>query len=209
MDSASPIHSRVFYFMKDLFKVCTKCKEKKSVNDYHKQKKGKYGVTSVCKVCKSEIKKRDWKVTKNDKELYQVHKERVAEHYRKKSKDKKWMERKRKAQRKICRKDYARKYYNDNREAYRVYKKRTRKRYPEKEKARRATINMKIDGKHLHHWSYNEEHYTCVIPLSPLDHAKIYRFLIYDNNSFYFKDSKGNLLNTRNKHLEYINSILN
>ena len=36
-------------------KTCTKCGEEKPVTEYHKQKRGKYGVTSKCKVCISEI----------------------------------------------------------------------------------------------------------------------------------------------------------
>ena len=36
-------------------KTCTKCGEEKALTEYHKQKLGKYGVTSRCKGCASEI----------------------------------------------------------------------------------------------------------------------------------------------------------
>ena len=36
-------------------KTCTKCKVEKPLTEYHKQKLGKYGVTSRCKGCASEI----------------------------------------------------------------------------------------------------------------------------------------------------------
>ena len=38
-------------------KVCTTCKEEKSICEFHKEKKGKYGVKSKCKVCFYEYKK--------------------------------------------------------------------------------------------------------------------------------------------------------
>jgi len=38
-------------------KVCTKCNIDKPLSDYHKQKSGKCGVASVCKLCKLEYKK--------------------------------------------------------------------------------------------------------------------------------------------------------
>ncbi|WP_300908340.1 hypothetical protein [Corynebacterium stationis] len=36
-------------------KTCTKCGEEKPVTEFHKQKRGKYGVTSRCKGCISKI----------------------------------------------------------------------------------------------------------------------------------------------------------
>lgn len=38
-------------------KVCTKCEIDKPLSDYYKQKSGKCGVASVCKLCKLEYKK--------------------------------------------------------------------------------------------------------------------------------------------------------
>lgn len=34
-----------------LTKICTKCNETKSLTEFHKKKSGKYGVTSICKIC--------------------------------------------------------------------------------------------------------------------------------------------------------------
>lgn len=83
-----------------------------------------------------------------------------------------------------------------------------RKKYPEKYKARNATylLNRK-DGYHLHHWSYNDEHWKDVIEISIEDHYFIHRFLIYDQENFYYKDHNGVLLNTREKHEEFIKSL--
>ena len=35
-------------------KICYKCKKEQPLNLFHKQKAGKYGVTSICKICKKE-----------------------------------------------------------------------------------------------------------------------------------------------------------
>lgn len=33
-------------------KICSKCKKKKFTNKFYKQKRGKYGRSSICKICK-------------------------------------------------------------------------------------------------------------------------------------------------------------
>jgi hypothetical protein len=38
-------------------KRCTKCDITKNITEFRKQKKGKYGVMSICKICQSEIEK--------------------------------------------------------------------------------------------------------------------------------------------------------
>lgn len=36
-------------------KICTKCKQEKELENFHKEKYGKYGVASICKFCKKEL----------------------------------------------------------------------------------------------------------------------------------------------------------
>ena len=43
--------------MSELTKVCTTCKVSKPISEFHKQKAGKYGVCSQCKVCEKERQK--------------------------------------------------------------------------------------------------------------------------------------------------------
>ena len=83
-------------------KVCTKCEIDKSLSDYHKQKSGKCGVASVCKLCKLEYKKqydknhrtrnnqylKEW-IRKNpdkkkeyDRTKYQKHKDKINKRIR-------------------------------------------------------------------------------------------------------------------------------
>lgn len=46
-------------------KICTKCKKDKSLNEYHKKPSGKFGLQSICKLCKSEYAKLDWNLNKD------------------------------------------------------------------------------------------------------------------------------------------------
>ncbi len=82
--------------------------------------------------------------------------------------------------------------------------------FPEKLKAK-SVLGKKfiIQGFHRHHWSYNEIHYCDIIHLNVKDHCKAHRFLIYDNEFLMYRrfDSM-TLLDTKEKHLEFINHCL-
>jgi hypothetical protein len=82
--------------------------------------------------------------------------------------------------------------------------------YPEKIKVRRLKGKMKseIKGNHLHHWSYNIEHAKDVIELSIADHNTAHRFMIYDQERFMYRTLEGVLLDTKESHLNYINSFI-
>ena len=72
-----------------VIKKCTKCHSEKPLSDFHKHPKGKYGVISVCKKCKSEIDReyhkrnpskradnsRKWALTNKDK-ILEIHRKR-------------------------------------------------------------------------------------------------------------------------------------
>ena len=63
-------------------KVCTKCNTEKDVTEFIKQPTGKYGVFSICKVCKNKLTKK-W-IEDNKEEV-----KRKASLYRLKNKEKK------------------------------------------------------------------------------------------------------------------------
>lgn len=79
--------------------------------------------------------------------------------------------------------------------------------YPEKYRAKIASQRLEKTNKRnqLHHWSYNEEDFKDCVELSVSDHNLIHRFLVYDQEFFYYRDLEGNLLNTKEKHLKYVN----
>jgi len=65
-----------------------------------------------------------------------------------------------------------------------------------------------------HHWSYNIEHAKDVIFLGSANHSYLHRFLIYDQERFMFRCVvsagdyiKGELLDTKERHIEYSNSL--
>lgn len=59
-------------------KICTKCKIEKPLNEFHKQKTGKFGLQSYCKLCNSETKEQ-WKLNHPDK-LKETNKKYRLEH---------------------------------------------------------------------------------------------------------------------------------
>lgn len=70
--------------------------------------------------------------------------------------------------------------------------------------------NMKpqTEGNELHHWSYNQEHYKDVIELVVLDHKKAHRYMVYDPERKMYRRADNNiLLDTRESHIEFINSL--
>ena len=81
--------------------------------------------------------------------------------------------------------------------------------YPEKYKAKIKSQRLpRKKGNHLHHWSYNEEHWKDVIELSVQDHNFLHRHIIYDNEKFmYRKKSDRQLLETKQSHVELLKSL--
>ncbi len=93
-------------------------------------------------------------------------------------------------------------------EAKRVIMRRYNERYPEK-KASRGVKIPPIVGFEAHHWSYRPEHRTDVLRLTVEQHAFLHRFIRYDKEAFMYRDTHGNLLDTKEKHLQYAEKILN
>ena len=85
-----------------LFKQCSKCREVLHASRFYKDKKGKYGLRSICKECKR----------KQDKEYKEEHKEELKE-YREEHKEelKEYRE-----EHKDYYKEYSKQYYEDNKE---------------------------------------------------------------------------------------------
>jgi hypothetical protein len=67
--------------------------------------------------------------------------------------------------------------------------------YPEKTKAHSSC--KKKNGYNAHHWSYRKEHRKDVIYLTRKDHAKIHRYMYYDQERLMYRRLDGVLIDTR------------
>jgi hypothetical protein len=170
-------------------KICFKCGIEKPLIEYYVHKGMADGYLGKCKVC-----------TQNDTKL------RADELL----KDNEWV----KQEQKRHREKYHRLGYKEKHKPTAEYKKTVMKkwelRYPEKVKIHSfcSSVKPQIKGNNLHHWSYNIEHAKDCIELPMKEHYKLHRFIIYDQERFmYRRVDTMELLDTKEKHLEYYNII--
>lgn len=166
-------------------KQCKECGETKDVTEF-------YPAQGECKVCtKRRVRARE-QLLKQNPEWVLKEKERHRKKYHR--------------------------LYNDGRhkptkEKQLYTQRKYRAKYPEKDKAKgiihHLKMKPKITGNELHHWSYNKEHYKDVIELSKGDHSKLHRFMVYDQERMMYRTLDGILLDTKERHLEYFESIKN
>ena len=70
-------------------------------------------------------------------------------------------------------------------------------------------LNIVVKENHLHHWSYNKEHWKDCIELSEKEHNLAHRYMIYDQERMMYRDLDGILLDTKEAHLEYLSLFIN
>lgn len=167
-------------------KICFKCKIKQPIINFYKQKNMSDGHLNKCKNCtKKDTKDRVDRLLLDDTWV-EKEKERSREKYH--------------------RLNYRSKYKPD-RDRKKETIKRYHQKYPEKFLATKYTeiFLEKENGYHLHHWSYNQEHWLDTIKLTIKEHNFIHRFIKYDNDYKMYRDSNGYLLDTRDKHQDFLN----
>jgi hypothetical protein len=165
-------------------KKCFKCSAIKPVSEFYKHKQMRDGFLNKCKDCsKAQSKDRIDKMKLNPE----------------------WVQ----AERTRGRKKYFRLYRftsKANSQAVRTHFAK----YPEKKVANSLSWNVKAPkGKEKHHWSYCFEHVRDVIFLTKLQHNKLHRYMVYDQERMMYRTLKGVLLDTKEKHIEYFNEIKN
>lgn len=171
-------------------KICIICGEDKILSAYYKHKAMADGHLNKCKTCtKKQSKERQTKLRQ----------------------DPLWVDK----ERKRGRDKYHRLDYKEKHKPSPEYKKATIKRYqekyPEKRLAKNKTCHLKptIKGNHLHHWSYNREHYKDVIEIGEKEHNISHRFMIYDQERMMYRTIDNILLDSKDNHVGYILTILN
>jgi hypothetical protein len=168
-----------------IIKTCRKCKENKEIEMFYVHNRMADGRLNICIDCtKKRIAEREEKLRLNP-EWLEKEKARGRDKYHRLG----------------CKKPT----YEMKKKAMEKYKQK----YPEKYIARSFASNLKptIKGNHLHHWSYNVEHAKDVIELSEVEHNTLHRFIIYDQERMMYRKLDGELLDTKELHFQYFNSI--
>jgi ATPase subunit of ABC transporter with duplicated ATPase domains len=172
-------------------KKCSLCEQTLPIDMFYKSAGYKGGYTKRCKDCtKKKAREREEIVKSTSQGLEQERARHREKYYRLNYKGK----------------------HKPTPEKAKEYQEMYKERYPEKHKAKivSSRLKPKEKGNHLHHWSYNEEHFKDVIELMPFEHAKAHRFIVYDQERRMYRRSDDMLLlDTRTKHVVYIYECIN
>jgi len=162
-------------------KICKICKIEKSLENFYKHPKTKDGYQEKCKDCAKSLSDERYKKLIKIPEFQE--KERVR--------------RKKPPREKVVWKTKNQVYLD------------SKARYPEKYKVHTMMKHYdKTNTHHLHHWSYNEEHFDDCIQLLPSEHRKAHKFMIYDQERFmYRRIDTMELLDSKESHEEYIKNL--
>jgi len=80
--------------------------------------------------------------------------------------------------------------------------------YPEKFFSKKNQPKPVVKGNEMHHWSYNVEHRNDTIELPVIEHAKLHRYFVYDQERrMYRRIDTNELLDTKEAHIEYYQSL--
>ena len=177
-------------------KTCVDCLKELPIDAFYKHKEMADGHLNKCKTCKKKYSA--------DRELAL-------------RKDPKWVEKeKERARDKYYRLGYKDKYKPTPEDKYNTIKKH-REKYPEKYMAKNAAQRIPREaGTENHHWSYNKEHWEDVINMSKSNHAKLHRYMVYDQERMMYRAAgggvdgflQGSLLDTRERHELFFKKIL-
>lgn len=172
-------------------KVCFKCQQEKALTDFYVHKRMADGRLGKCKTC-----------TKADS----------VNRWQEKYKDPEWAEKEKTRHRKKYHLLGYRERHKPTSEKKRCFTERYKERYPEKDRCRSLASNLRKELKtpkthDLHHWCYAVGFEGDVIELRKEEHYFLHRFLDYDQEAMMYRTKQGRLLDTKQKHIAFFESI--
>ena len=157
-------------------KKCFKCNIEKPLDDFYKHPQMLDGRVNKCKECNKKDVRGNYE--KNAKDLSFIEKERER------SKEK-----------------YHRLGYKEKQKDWDINK-------PWKSNSKYKGLRRKFKDvpktMHLHHWNYNDEYIEDVIIIERFNHRRAHNFIILDLEKRYFTGLNGEVLDTKQKHIDYL-----
>lgn len=168
-------------------KKCFKCGHEKPLEDFYAHAQMADGRVNKCKSCNKKDVKDNSEKLKEDPDYIAKERARGREKYK--------------------RLGYKTLYTKTAEERREINEKHVK--YPEKRRAKTAACRIQTPkGMEKHHWSYNEEHFKDIIFLSTTNHAKLHRYIVYDQErKMYRRCDNNELLDTKENHLSFFETL--